>query len=70
MALLDLKGPAMEPDTSRDERIRALFRRVRKSYPRWSTQALVRKVWPERPFGSKLCDVLRVASEFERKDAA
>ena len=56
----------MEPDRSHDERIRALFRRVRKSYPRWGTQALIRKIWDDRPFGSTLGDILRIASEFER----
>jgi hypothetical protein len=58
----------MEPDTSRDERIRSLLRSVRKSYPRWGTQALVRRIWEDRPQGSTLRDILRVAGEFE--DAA
>ena len=68
--ILEANVSIMEPDTSHDARIRTLLRRARESHPRWSTQALVRKIWPEKPAGARLRDVLRVAGEFERKDAA
>lgn len=49
----------------REQIIRAMFARARRSFPRWNHIALLRRVWPHRPRGTCGREMLRTAREFE-----
>ncbi|MGY8681103.1 hypothetical protein Q2941_25345 [Bradyrhizobium sp. UFLA05-153] len=51
---------------SREDVIRELFEKARKSYPKWSHMALLRLVWAKRPAGTTVNEMLRIAEEFKR----
>ena len=57
-------------DHDHDEVLRALFAKARESWPLWSHTSLMHRVWPKRPRGAKVLDVLRIAEEFKRDEKA
>ena len=54
--------------TSEQETVRKRFARLRLSYPKWSSAALLRKFWPNRRVGVSGREIFEIAMEFERDD--
>jgi len=44
--------------------VRERLAATRRSYPRWSHQALLNKVWPNRPIGASAYEMIEIAKEF------
>jgi hypothetical protein len=60
----------MKSDRNREQKLRAQFASARKSYPKWHHTSLISRVWPKRPRGTNVHEVLRIAKEFALPDKA
>jgi hypothetical protein len=51
-------------EAEREQVVRRLFERARRSHPNWSHHVLLRHVWPRRPERTPLELMYRIAEEF------